>query len=154
MTLDSINENKRVKITTKGIGVRILPKKPGMNKIGTKATAVVITAKVTGIATACAPAIEDSTLGPSFWKWENTLSPTTMASSTTIPRTIMNPKSEIRLMDTSAKGSIMKAPRKEMGIPRVTHTANEGRRNRVRAVRTNTRPITPFSISMFRRPFK
>jgi len=55
-----------------------------------------------------------------------------MASSTTIPSTRMNANSEIRLIVIPNNGITKNVPRKETGIPMLTHIAREGLRNSVR----------------------
>ncbi len=139
--MDSTKEPIKVAITTIGIGKKNLPKKPGMVRIGIKATIVVRTAKVTGIDTLFVPMTEALTPGPPcFWNSVNILSPTIIASSTTIPNTNMKPKSEARLMVTSNTGKTINAPKKEIGIPSMTKNANEGLRNKVKIIKTRISP--------------
>ena len=74
-------------------------------------------------------------------------SPTTMASSTTMPSTTMKAKREIRLIVTSKVGISRMAPRKETGIPRATQPASLRRRKRARTRNTSTNPVRPLRSS-------
>ena len=100
-TLASLGDKLEARRSATDVGVPIVP---GMNSIGRKATIVVSTAKITGLDIWLAPRVAASR--PSFrpgplcrWWWM--FSATTMASSTTMPSTMMNAKSEIMLTDTS-----------------------------------------------------
>ena len=83
---------------------------------------------------------------------KKTSPPTTMASSTTIPSTRMNANSEIRLIVILNNGITKNVPRKETGIPILTHIAREGLRNSVRITSTSANPTIPLLISILRRP--
>ena len=67
-------------------------------------------------------------------------SPTTIASSTTIPRTKMKVNKDIILIDTSNKGSNQNPPMKDIGMPSETQAANFGFKNKARTIRTSPRP--------------
>ena len=61
---------------------------------------------------------------------------------------------EIKFMVTSNVGISIKAPIKLMGIPIVTQKANDGRKNKVKTIKTNSNPIRPLLINSFKRPLK
>ena len=140
MNFDSTRENKRAGMTTKGMSFISLPSHPGRNNIGTKATILVIIAKVTGMATKWVPLIEAckdfSPFDPSVY----TDSPTTIASSTKIPKTTIKANRETRLIDASKTPIVANAPMKEIGSPKATQTAREGRRKKDRTKKTSRRP--------------
>ena len=68
-------------------------------------------------------------------------SPTTIASSTTIPSTTMKAKSEIMFTDAPKKGIRKSAPRNEVGIPQATQNATRTSRKRLRQSTTRISPI-------------
>ena len=74
-------------------------------------------------------------------------SPTTMASSTTIPNTKIKVKRESIFIDTSTIGINIKPPRKEIGIPKETQPARFVLRKRARTIITKARPNRPFSVN-------
>ena len=67
-----------------------------------------------------------------------------MASSTTIPRTMMKANREIMLMDTPKVGKSIRPAIKEMGIPSVTQKARRAFRNIPRSKLTRIRPRAIF----------
>ena len=142
-------------MTTTGIGKKNFPKNPGIVKIGINATIVVNIANITGTETLLVPLIEASTfeiLG--FLFSVKILSPTIIASSTTIPKTKIKPKRDARFMLISKKGKKIKAPKNEIGIPSITKKASEGLKKRVKMINTNINPLIPFSMSILSLLFK
>ena len=69
------------------------------------------------------------------------LSPTTMASSTTIPNTSRNAKVDKKLMETSTTGRKINAPTNETAIPTVTQSATVNRSVKSRIIMTRISPI-------------
>ena len=80
-------------------------------------------------------------------------SPTTMASSTTIPSTRTNANSEIMLTETPKAGISAMAPRNESGIPRLTQKASRSSRKSASATNTSTNPVAPLRSMRVRRSF-
>ena len=75
-------------------------------------------------------------------------SPTMMASSTTMPSTRTKPNSDSTLIETSTPGISARAPRNEIGIPRLTQNARRSSRNSASTRNTSANPATPLrSIS-------
>ena len=68
-------------------------------------------------------------------------SPTTIASSTTMPSTMINANSVIMLTDTPSVGISISAPMNEIGMPIVTQKATRSSRNRPRQIMTSARPM-------------
>ena len=93
----------------------IFPVAPSIISNGEKAATVVATAKNTGIIISCVPSMTARSLGFPCSYWEKMFSPTTMASSTTIPSTTMKANREMRLMETSRWGQCQKAAHKRNG---------------------------------------
>ena len=152
MKSDSISEKNRVGITMRGMNFMILPVLPSTKISGANAAIEVATAKVTGLAISIAPATEPFRPGVprSWWAWM--FSPIRMASSTTIPSTTMNAKSEIMLIETSSPGISQNVPRNEIGMPRLTQNARRNLRNRASTMNTRQNPVTPLRIIRSRRP--
>ena len=63
-----------------------------------------------------------------------------MASSTTIPNARIKANIVIMLIETPKWGMMASAPKKDMGIPRVTQIAREKRRNRANTRKTSIPP--------------
>ena len=79
------------------------------------------------------------------------LSPTTIASSTTIPITSKKAKREIILSVTPIKGATNNAPEKAAAIPIVTQKATLGLRNSINIINTKIIPeIAFFDIRFIR----
>ena len=74
-------------------------------------------------------------------------SPTTIASSTTIPSTRMKANSDITLIVTSTYGSRASAPMNETAMPTDTQRASRSFRNRASTRNTSRRPSRPLSSS-------
>ena len=135
-----------------GITCQIFPFQPGTNNIGPKAAIVVKTPNITGIETRFAPSTAPSTPGmPACWR-AKILSPTTIASSTTIPRTRMNENSEIMLTDTPSIGIIAIAPRNDIGMPIDTQIASRNRRKSASTAKTRNSPLRALRNSRSMRP--
>ena len=127
-------------MTMTGMTTMNLPMLPSTKARGRKAATEVRMVKTTGLATSRVPSTAAGTRPFPRSRWEKMFSPTTTASSTTMPRARMKAKRESMLIDTS-KGSISrKLPRKEMGIPSITQKARRRSRNRLRQTKTSTRP--------------
>ena len=114
---------------------------------------VVRTAKMTGRPTSIAPSTAAFKGGKPSSCLRNIFSPMMMASSTTIPRTIMKAKREIMLMETSKLGKIASPVKKDIGIPSVTQKANRTLRNNPRRTITSVRPMARFLNRSSRRLF-
>ena len=67
-----------------------------------------------------------------------------MASSTTIPRTRMNPKTVMVEIVRSVKGTIARVPIIATGIPMATHMAKRNCRNKARITSTSIKPPAAF----------
>ena len=147
----SKRETAKITITTTGKGHQNFPVSPGISKRGIKAIIVVAILKITGRETSLVPAIAASIGLSPFLRYSYTFSPTTMASSTTIPSTTRNPNMEIMLILTPTSGRKMIPPIKEIVIPIMTQKARRYSRNRVKMIRTMTMAINPFSVSRERR---
>ncbi len=137
---DSSNEIASTEITTMGMFRKNFPEMPGTKSSGAKKTQVVMMEKQTGIATDLAPTTAAFSLEtPSDRSWWID-SPTTIASSTTMPSVTMNAKSEIMLMETSTAGRKSSEPMKLIGIPSITQKAKRASRNKPSTRRTRIRP--------------
>ena len=63
----------------------------------------------------------------------------------------MNANSEMTLTDTSSPGISAIAPRKEIGMPRLTQKARRSSRNNVSTTKTSRNPVAPLrSINVSR----
>ena len=70
-----------------------------------------------------------------------------MASSTRIPITMIIPNNDKTLIVTPNFPARINIPKKEMGNPKATQKAKEGRRNMDKNIITKMIPTPPFSIS-------
>ena len=95
----SMSEKTRQQMTTAAMNPYAWPRVPTANIRGRKATAVVTTPKVTGTSTSWAPSIAPASLPPPRDCAEWTFSPTTTASSTSMPSARMNPMTERASME-------------------------------------------------------
>ena len=152
MNSDSTSDTTNTATTTAGICMKNLPVCPGTMNSGKKATMLVSTAKQTGAETSLAPSMAARRKGTPRWRCSYTFSPTTTASSTTMPNVTMKANSEIMLMDAPVNGMNRKEPRMEMGMPSVTQKASFGSRNRPSSSRTSTSPRNAFFSSRLTRP--
>jgi len=148
---DSISEKASTAITTTAAGIMNRPIMPSTVKSGAKAVTVVRTAKRTGQPTSSTPRVA-AACGPSpRSRRAKTLSPTTMASSTTMPSERMKAKSEIMLRVTPNQGSTQKPPKKLIRMPSETQKASRSCMLRASTRKTRPRPINPFLSSRFMR---
>ncbi len=108
---------------------------------GKNAITVVITPNKTGLATSCAPAIDAFTPPPIRLASLCMPSPTTIASSTTIPSTSKNANVESMFKDTPTDPSKTKAPAYAVAIPTATQNATTGLRVNNNTIMTSTRPM-------------
>ena len=136
----SINDHIRTEMTTKGKIRQILPISPSTASIGEKVTIVVKTAKNTGVATCIAPFTAASTEFIPRSLNRAIFSPTTIASSTTIPKTRMNVNSDNIFMDKSNGPNSQNPPMNEIGIPSETQKANFGFKNNANTKITRMSP--------------
>ena len=142
-------------ITVRGTSPMSSPYTPGIPRSGAKAAIVVRTPKAAGKSTLRVPRIADSSrLSPpsSIRRW--TFSPTTIASSTTMPRATMNANMLSRLTVIPRPGINRNAPKNVNGSPAAVQTAR-----RVESVKNSTRkmsprPDSPFRTMRSRRPWK
>ena len=148
-----MRENKSTDTTTAATGPIIVPKRPSINVSGMKATMVVKTPKVTGSATSMVPLMDASIPASPIFNLRYTDSPVTMASSTTIPSTTINPNALIRFKVIPNAAITENAPRKLMGMPMNTQMAILGRRNRVNKAMTRKVPCAALLPSTPKRFF-
>ena len=126
-----------------GIIRNSFPCSPGMSSSGVKAATLVSTLNTTGVATSRAPSTAARAYGLPSSRWAKTFSPTTMASSTTMPRARMKAKRVIMLMVTPSDGTTSMAPRNEIGMPIMTQKASRALSRVPRTRSTSTRPTAP-----------
>ena len=136
----SISDHTKTEITTKGKIRHMPPMSPSTASIGENVTIVVRTAKNTGVATCIAPLTAASTEFIPRSLNNAIFSPTTIASSTTIPSTKMKVNNDNILIERSRGPNNQKPPMKEIGIPRETQNANLGFKNNARTIITSIRP--------------
>ena len=109
---------------------------------------VVSTPKNTGIATSVVPLTAASWLSEVKPSWVCMRSPTTMASSTKMPRDNKKPIRDRVLMPRSAEGKKAIAPRIETGMPAVTHSASRKRKKSARHRTTSNKPPVALLMSV------
>ena len=148
---DSNSDSRRTEITTAGISLKIRPIVPGTKNNGANAATVVRIAKVTGIAISFAAATAAWGADSPFSRKANVRSPTTIASSTTMPSVTMNANVVTMLIEISAGPRISSAPRNEIGMPSATQNASRKSMNTARITTTSTRPSSAFLSRRFRR---
>ena len=137
---DSTREKIRQQITVDAITPITCPKKPIPKSRGIKATTVVNTPKVTGMVTRCAPSIAPASCPSPSWCLECTLSPITIASSTRMPRTSMNPNMDIASIESPIALVRNIAPRNATGTPTLTQKASRGRKKSASRISTIRKP--------------
>ena len=147
----SNNEMVNTTITTMGTAPRICPNVPVTKSSGAKAAIVVSTPTVTGLETPATPLSVAAGPGPKVSCSVIMFSPTTTASSTTTPRTMMRPKSEIMFMLTPKGSKNRNAPKKEMGTPIATQSANRRSNITTRNRNTKAKPSTPLRTNRLSR---
>ena len=145
---DSTRLKTRHKSTVQPIAPKKLPSILSTVTMGINAAIVVSTPKNTGIATSVVPLMAASRLSGVKPSWVWIRSPTTMASSTKMPRDSKKPISDKVLMPKSADGKNAMAPRMETGMPAVTHSAKRRRRKSARVSITSNRPPVALLISV------
>ena len=138
-------------ITTMGTEPRICPNVPVTKSRGAKAAMVVSTPMVTGPKTPRTPLSVEAAPGPPFSCSVMMFSPTTTASSTTIPSTMIRANSEIMLMLTPKGAKKSKAPRKEIGTPMATHVARRKSSMMTKNRNTMAKPSTPLRTRRLKR---
>ena len=136
----SISDQTKTEITTNGKIRHMPPISPSTASIGEKVTIVVKTAKNTGVATCIAPLTAASTEFIPRSLNSAIFSPTTIASSTTIPKTRINVNNDNILMDRSKGPNNQKPPMNEIGIPRETQKASLGFKNNAKTMITSMSP--------------
>ena len=141
----------KTKITTIGTEPKICPNVPVTKSSGAKAAIVVSTPMVTGLNTPRTPRRVAAVLWPKCSCSVIMFSPTTTASSTTMPRTMISPKREIMLMFTPNGAKNKNAPRKEMGTPMATQVARRKSNIITRNKNTKAKPSRPLRISRLNR---
>ena len=134
-------------MTTAGSGHQYFPISPGINSSGTKATQVVRIVKVTGRAISRVASMALVSRSPPDWRYSWMFSPTTIASSTTIPMATRNPNIEIMLILTPTSGRNINPPINEIAIPIITQKASRISRKMARMVRTMRTASAAFSSS-------
>ena len=142
----------RTTITVKGMSLMRSPKRPPMMTRPQKAITVVSVAQNTGSAMRRA-AVSAAFTGsmPRCARW-SACSPTTMASSTTIPSVMISAKSEIILSVMPKAYISASAASIATGIPAATQKAVRALRNRNSSTSTRPRPVSPLSSRMSSRP--
>ena len=91
-------------------------------------------------------------VSPSRRARKSACSPTTIASSTTMPNVMISAKSEIMLIVMPDIYISEIAASIETGMPIATQTAVRAFKNKNRSSSTRAKPCAPFSIRIFRRP--
>ena len=129
------------------------PNRPPMAVSAKKAITVVSVAEKTGGNIRRAAFSEAVTASsPLCRARKSACSPTTMASSTTIPSVMISANSEI-MLNVSPKAYITEiAVSIETGMPTATQKAVRALRNRNSSITTSPSPIAPFSRSRSSRP--
>ena len=148
----SISETISTGMTIHGICRQMFPLTPCTPNIGMKAIIVVNTPKAATLITSQVPRGAARWAGSPASIRSFTRSPTTIASSVTIPSTRMKANSEIMLIEMSPCGSAIRAPAKAIGIPSATWKASAGRRNSARAMYTRMKPWKPSPNKSLMRP--
>ena len=138
---DSTSEKHRARITTQVMCRVNSEVEPLTNIQGKKASIVVMTPNTTGLATSWAPAIDALTPPPIRLASLCIPSPTTIASSTTIPSTSKNAKVDSMFRDTPTDPNSTNAPAYAVAIPTATQKATMGLSVSNNTSMTSTSPI-------------
>ena len=117
-----------------------LPIVPGHNKNGKNAIKVVAVDEITGQAISPIPTLEAVTLSIPFFMLANTLSTTTIPSSTNIPNPITNPKRTIVFSVKPKAERILNAINIESGIAAPTNKELRKPIVNINTIITNTIP--------------
>ena len=141
----STSEKASTGMTMRGRVPMRSPQMPGRPSSGPNAAMVVRTPNEAGNRT-CRTPFTAAASTPVFARetWRCTFSPTTMASSTTIPRVRMNPNRVNMFTVTPSPGIIRKAPKKATGSPAAVQTASRLDRVKKRTRKMRARPCSPF----------
>ncbi len=140
-------------ITVNGISAIRLPNRPPTATSPKNAITVVTVAENTGAAILIAAFSAAVTESSPRTRWrQSACSPTTIASSTTIPSVMISAKSEIMLIVSPPSHISAIADRSATGMPAATQNAVRAFRNRNRSATTSASPITALSTRMPIRP--
>ena len=149
----STSEAISTAITVNGMSAISVPKRPPITTSDQKAITVVSVAENTG-ANMRRAAFSAATAGGSprtRARW-SACSPTTMASSTTMPSVMMSAKSEIMLIVSPAAHISAMAASSATGMPAATQNAVRALRKRNRSPTTSRSPVAALSSRMPMRP--
>ena len=127
------------------------PVTPLIIRIGPKAATLVRIVARTGLPTWRTPSIAASRGEQPSSIRRKTFSPTTMASSTTMPSTTMKANIVIMFMVTPAELAISRPPRKATGMPSAVTSATRRLRKSTREISTRRPPTRPESRMTSRR---
>ena len=139
-------------ITTSGIARMIWPMMSEMTSSGMKAAIVVKDELNTGAAMRLAPFTAASRGSSPRRARHAACSPTTIASSTTMPSAMIRPNRLTILIDWPLSSMIRTVANSEVGIPIATQKAVGVLRKMNRISSTRTRPPPPFTSSRLMRP--
>ena len=138
-TKEKINAN----IATVGIIERKIPSAPSANNIGNNEAIFVNTVAITGHATSCAPIIAALAGSIPFWIYLFMFSTTIIASSTTIPSTIIRPNMVITFKVFPVYCININAPKKATGKPSAARKADLKSKNKANTISTAAIPKSP-----------
>ena len=138
----STSEIASTRATTTGMTLNSWPQASSKGNNAKKVTIVVSAPTSTGPATARTPAMDAATPFCPSSRCRAMLSPTTTASSTTMPVTTKNANIVSWLMLTPAASKNTSAPRNEMGMPMAIHRAMRRSKIASRSRNTSTAPMT------------
>ena len=148
----SKSEAIKTAITVNGISAIKLPNRPPTATKPAKAITVVMVAVKTGNAILVAPrSAASSGFSPSLLNLKSACSPTTIASSTTIPKQIINAKREIIFIVSPDIYIIPIAANRAAGIPAATQNAVLALRKTNKRIRTKVKPCRPLRNKISRR---
>ena len=137
----SINEAASTATTVSGTSRINVPNRPSTAVMPAKAMIVVTEAAKTGpIMREAPPSAASAGPRPRRSDRKSACSPTTMASSTTMPRQMISAKSDTMLSVMPLIHMNPTAAAKEAGMPIATQKAVRADRKRKRKIRTRTRP--------------
>ena len=114
---------------------------------GMNAATVVSDDASTGASIRRAPSRAAARGAPPAWRFESASSPTTMASSTMMPKAMMRANRLTMLMLPPSPQSTPSAAMKDTGIPTATQNATRALRKRYSTAITRTSPPAPFLSS-------
>ena len=140
-------------ITTIGMSAKMAPIGPPTSSKGKNAAIVVKDEAVTGPNIRLAPPSAACSDGSPLCTWVKVSSPTTMASSTIIPKAMIIPKRLIMLIEPPNKCITPQAANKDAGIPIATQKATRELRNKKSKPTTSSKPVAPLLINNMMRCF-